>query len=58
MIPVEEARTRILAGIAATSAIVASTAVQIYLIGTLTLVGLAILAITSLVSTIRSARHR
>ena len=45
-------------GIAATSAIVASTAEQIYLIGTLTLVGLAILAITSLVSTIRSARHR
>lgn len=45
-------------GIGATSAIVASTAVQIYLIGTLTLVGLAILAVTSLVSTIRSARHR
>lgn len=42
----------------ATSAIVASTAVQIYLIGTLTLVGLAILAITSLASTIGSAHRR
>lgn len=45
-------------GIDATSAIVASTAVQIYLIGTLTLVGLAILAISSLMSAIESARRR
>ncbi len=45
-------------GIGATSAIVASTAVRIYLIGTLTLVGLAILAIASLVSTIGSTRRR
>jgi uncharacterized protein (TIRG00374 family) len=38
-------------GVGATSAIVAATGVQIYLIGSFTLVGLAIMAIASLVST-------
>ena len=44
-------------GVGATSAIVAATAMQIYLIGSFTLVGLAVLAIASLVSTIRSAKR-
>jgi len=44
-------------GVSATSAIVASTAVQVYLIGSFTLVGLAIMAVASLVSTIGSARR-
>jgi hypothetical protein len=35
-------------GIHSTSAVVAATAMQVYLIGTYTLVGLAILAVTSL----------
>jgi len=42
-------------GVTSTSAIVASTAIQIYLIGTYTLAGLAILAVTSALSARSSA---
>lgn len=44
-------------GISPTSAIVAGTAIQVYLIGTYTVVGLAVMAIASLASTIRPARR-
>ena len=45
-------------GVGATSAIVGATAVQVYLIGTYTVVGLAILAVTSIASAVTTARRR
>ena len=44
-------------GVGPTLAIVGATAVQVYLIGTLTLVGLAILAVDSVASAVKAARR-
>ncbi len=44
-------------GTGATPAVVAATAVQIYLIGSFTLIGLATMAIASLASALKSAKH-
>jgi len=41
----------------ASASVVAATAVQIYLIGSFTLIGLATMAIASLASALKSAKH-